>query len=191
MLALAIVFVENIGAMLPAVWIASLCFGYYGIWGGYVIAAYLAALVYVVYYVYNAKCVAGGTRGFLLLPSSTNDPSGLFEATISVNNAGDLTKMVARMHDFAGRRNLSADVAERLVRLTERVVAAVFAPKNIKKSPKRIDLMIEADQNKAVVSLRFDGSPLDLVSLIDCPTADAECALHLGLNSCRFRIVNQ
>ena len=191
MLALAIVFVENIGAMLPAVWIASLCFGYYGIWGGYVLAAYLAALVYVVYYVYNAKCVAGGTRGFLLLPSSTNDPSGLFEATISVNNAGDLAKMVAKMRDFAGQRNPSADIAERLIRLTERAVAAIFTSKNIKRSAKRIDLMIEADQHRAIVNLRFDGSPLDLLSLIDFPTADAECALHLGLNSCRFRIVNQ
>ena len=191
MLALAIVFFENIGAMLPAVWLTSLCFGYYGIWGGYVLAAYLAALVYFVYYVYNVRSSAGDIQGFLLLPVSKNDQFGQFDATISIKNAGDLTKMVSRMHNFAGQRNLSADFTERLIRLTERAVTTIFASKNIKKSAKRIDLIIEVDQNEAIVNLRFDGSPLDFLPLIDFPAADAECALHLGLNNCRFRILNQ
>ncbi|MCL2005150.1 MAG: MATE family efflux transporter [Planctomycetaceae bacterium] len=191
MLALAIVFVENIGAMLPVLWIASLCFGYYGIWGGYVLAAYLTALVYVIYYVYNTRYSAGGTRGFLLLPVGKNGQLGLFDATISVKNADDLTKLVSGMRDFAGQRNLSADFTERLLRLTERAVAAVFAAPNIKKPANRIDLMIEIGQDGAMIHLRFNGSPLDILPLIDVPAADAESALHLGLNNCRLRIFNQ
>jgi glutamine synthetase adenylyltransferase len=140
--------------------------------------------------VYNTKCSAGNNQGFLLLPSGESDSSGLFDATISVNNAGDLTKLISRMHEFAGQRNLSADCTERLTRLIERAIAAIAASKNIKKPANRIDLMIEADHTRATVNLRFNGSPLDLLPLIDFPAADAECALHLGLNNCRFQMLN-
>jgi hypothetical protein len=194
MLALAIVFVENIGAMLPAIWLASLCFGYYGIWGGYVLAEYLAALVYVVYYVYHVKRdgrpATSNFCGFLLLPGRENGKSESFHATIALKDAGDLAQLTLLLETFAGQRNLQAELTQRLSLSVTKVIEAIFASKNTRKQASLIDVMIEADPNEATVNLRFDGSPFEPPVPVDFPTAQAECSLHLGLNCCRFRIVN-
>lgn len=180
-LAFSLVFVENLAAMLPAIWFLSHLWGYSGIWYGYVLAEYTA----LVYYFISAACILYYNRslhGFLLLPLPERWQERIFELSIPRKFAHDSEAIRASIASFLERQSLSGDQGERLLRSVEDCLRFVFE----KGDARQVDLRMECDCDRAVASLRFDGSPIDAFPQPEDSSVRMESSPQFGLNHCRF-----
>lgn len=176
-LAFSLVFVENLGAMLPSIWFLSHLWGYSGIWYGYVLAEYSA----LIYYFICAACILylnRSLKGFLLLPLSDRWQDRIFELSIDRKHEIDPETVRTVLADFFDRQPFIGDPREKMLRSIEESIRFIFE----KGSTRQIDLRIEYDSARTVASLRFDGSLSDNIPPPTDPTVQMEISPQFGLN---------